>query len=163
MLYNKDYITSPEVFYCPANGGLHDFPQYAGQLKNSDPGAIVGNYQYRLVDNRNYLSDLAHNFTIVSNATRSVGEYSHRVGNNMLKSDMSVSWFADIGGRLVATLASTKAGSDRDQATPVEEAWKMMDTGGRAIIRSGAGGNTLPEDMHSNPNGANAEYEDDTP
>jgi len=162
-LYGTDYITSPEVFYCPANSGLNDYPQYNARFKSNEPGAIVGNYQYRLVDGRKYLSDFAPDYTIVANATRTAAEYSHRVGNNMLKSDMSVSWFADIGGRLLATLAANKSGADRDQATPVELAWKMMDTGGTSIVRGGSGGNSQPEDMHSNPNGANGRYENDKP
>lgn len=164
VLYATDYITSPEVFYCPANNGLNDYPQFHEKFKNNEPGAIVGNYQYRLVDERRYLSDFPQNYTIVSNATRSPDEYSHRVGNNMLKSDMSVSWFADVGGQLLAILSATKStGADRDQASPVEQAWRMMDVGGRSIVRGGAGGSTQPEDMHSNPNGSKAKYEEQDP
>lgn len=151
ILYAQDYLSAPQIFYCPANQGLFDYPEFATKFAGA-PGTIVGNYQYRLVDKREYLSDLDPEFTIISNATRSAAEYSHRVGNNMLKADMSVSWYTDIGGRLLATISSPSIAS-RGESTGVDIAWKLMDTDGMYLDRSGRG-NTLPDEEDTSTNGA---------
>jgi type II secretory pathway pseudopilin PulG len=158
ILFAQDYLTSPQVFYCPSNQGLFDYPEFASMFAGA-PGQIVGNYQYRLIESREYLSDLEPRFTIISNATRSAPEYSHRVGNNMLKADMSVSWFTDIGGRLLATIANP-GGAGRGELGPVDFAWRLMDTDGRYSERAGGRGSRLEDSDTANPQGGRVEYKD---
>ncbi len=161
LLYEHEYLTSPEVYYCPSNQGLHDYPEYASRFIDGEPGAIVTNYQFRIVDSRRYLSDLPHDFTLLSNATRTRPEYSHQVGNNMLKSDMSASWFADVSGLLLSSLAET----NRGQGKHVDRAWSYMDLGGVPIGRGGGGGGSSrdPNDIHSKPNEGSAKYDHEHP
>lgn len=142
-LYKHDYISSPEIFYCPSNDGHLDHPQFAAQFAG-EPGAIVGNYQLRLLEAREYLSNLDPNLALISNSLRSPIEYSHRDGNNVLSADMSVSWFQDTSGSLLTSLGSSIAVSGRDEMSGVEYAWALMDTDGRFAQSRRQGGG--PED-----------------
>jgi type II secretory pathway pseudopilin PulG len=161
VLFKQDYLTAPQVFYCPSNRGLFDYPEYAAKF-DSEPGEIVGNYQYRLVNSRKYLSDIDPEFTIISNATRSAPEYSHRVGNNMLKADMSVSWFSDSAGLLLAAI-SNPASAGRGEIGAVDYAWRLMDTDGRYAERAGGRGSRLEDNETVDPRGSREQCKGDGP
>ena len=161
LLFHKDYIAVPQVFYCPSNDGLHSYQQFAARFSH-EPGPIVGNYQYRIVSGRSYLSDLDPTFTVVSNATRSPAEYSHRVGNNMLKADMSVSWYSDVAGRLMSALSYSAIAGREGEHDGVEIAWKLMDTGGRYVDRLHGGGPRLQDGPDSNADESRDQYKKET-
>ena len=159
ILYSQEYLSAPQIFYCPSNRGLFDYPEFAPKFAGAR-GPIVGNYQYRLINQRQYLSDLDPEFAIISNATRSAPEYSHRVGNNMLKADMSVSWFSDISGRLLASISNPVV-AGRGELTAVDFAWKLMDTDGMYLNRNGGRGSGIEDDDTMNPKGGHNQYAQD--
>ncbi len=128
-LYKHEYVEAPEVFYCPKATSEHTLERYRPNF-GGVPGPIVGNYQLRLADPKKYFSDLDPSMALVANSMRSVDEYSHKYGNNMLLADMSVQWFAD-GVRLMAYLHPVVGhNADRGGENPMEEAWGFLDTRG---------------------------------
>lgn len=126
VLYGESILEAAEVFYCPAHTGPHPFERYESGFRTRD-SEIVGNYQYRADIAGDRLDRVKPSTTLVSNAIRSKPEYSHRFGNNMLKGDLSVRWFADTDGSLFEGLPDTP--EDVEQAVRgVDNAWREMDT-----------------------------------
>ena len=124
-IYERDYISDPRIFYCPSHEGAHDYERYLPQWKGA-PGAIVGNYQYRIPDGQLLFAQITPEKTLVADAMRSQEEYNHGNGNNMLKADMSVMWFDDRAGVIYAALAANPDGPGAAQG--VAFAWSLMDS-----------------------------------
>jgi type II secretory pathway pseudopilin PulG len=125
LLQHHEYVDAPEVFYCPRETSEHTLDRYRPRF-DGQPGEIAGNYQLRLPDPKKYLSDLDPAMAIIANAMRSVDEYSHKTGNNMLLADMSVQWFSD-GARLMAYLHPAGRTDSRGGADVADEAWSFLD------------------------------------
>ncbi|TVQ83404.1 MAG: type II secretion system protein, partial [Phycisphaeraceae bacterium] len=124
-IYERDYISDPRVFYCPSHEGAHDYERYLPQWQGA-PGAIVGNYQYRIPDGQLLFAQITPEKTLVADAMRSQEEYNHGTGNNMLKADMSVLWFDDRAGLIFAALAADPDAPGAAQG--VAFAWSLMDS-----------------------------------
>ncbi|MEM1424549.1 MAG: type II secretion system protein [Planctomycetota bacterium] len=103
-LFNREYLSTGEVFYNPSHDDVHVYDRYA-PFFNGESGAIVCNYQYRWDAKTPTIDRVRHQTTLIADAMRSQPEYNHRTGNNMLKGDLSVSWFSDTGGTLFDSLA----------------------------------------------------------
>ncbi len=125
FLYKYEYVEAPEVFYCPRQTSQHTIDRYRPNFQGT-PGEIVGNYQLRLADPKRYMSDLDPAMALIANSMRTVDEYSHKTGNNMLLADMSVQWFSD-GLRLMGYLHPLSRNDSRGSEESVESAWKFLD------------------------------------
>lgn len=108
ILRQTGYLTHPDVFYCPSHHGRHPYREYAKRWLN-DPGAIAANYQYRIPAEGPYLKDISPLVTLVADGMATQQDYNHIVGNNYLRADLSVAWFADIGGALLRSLPDENA------------------------------------------------------
>lgn len=121
------YLSSHLVFYCPSHTGDHDASVYAG-AHIAPEARIAGNYQYRLPFDDVQRDKLDPAMALVSDGLREQSDYNHIVGNNLLKVDGSVSWYADSNGALYKSLVesdSPNALSDARHA--VAEAWDRLD------------------------------------
>jgi type II secretory pathway pseudopilin PulG len=139
-LYDERYVTAPEVFYCPAHSGEHPVDRYLSLFEERE-GEIVGNYQYRAEASERTLSKLPSDFVVLSNAMRTRSDYSHVIGNNLLRADLSVQWFPDTNGELLASLPSNTTDTDQS-ADGVELGWDLMDR------FSGGGSRQMDHDEH---------------
>jgi hypothetical protein len=100
LLVRDEYLTAWPIFYCPSHEGFHPEEQYASAWGNLGP-EIIGNYQYRILEQDELvLARLGRDVTVVSDGLRTQPDYNHGDGNNMLKADLSVSWYDDVGGGL---------------------------------------------------------------
>ncbi len=124
MLMAKSYLAEPRIFYCPSHDGDYDYQKFIPQWKGA-PGAIVGNYQYRIPDGETLIARIAPERTLVADAMRSQQEYNHGTGNNMLKIDMSVLWFEDKSGLIFGALAETPGAPNAGSG--VAYAWDLLD------------------------------------
>ncbi len=124
-LFAEQYLDAPEVYYCPAHTGEHPYQRYAEAFR-SDSGEIVTNYQFRASASGKKLAKLPPDKTLLANAMRTQADYSHGIGNNMLKADLSVQWFPDPNGALFASLPINDDDADRS-ASGVEDGWDKMD------------------------------------
>ncbi len=129
LLLNSEYINAPELFYCPSHTGYHPYERYEGAWRMLGE-EIVGNFQFRHPGtNRIYLETLPSEFTLVSDGMRTQADFNHRIGANLLKADMSVTWFDDAAGYIVSILPSTDQNSHRGG---VRNAWRRLDNGDSA-------------------------------
>jgi type II secretory pathway pseudopilin PulG len=130
-LFEREYLTHPEVFYNPSHRANFTYEAYQDRWLARE-GDIVGNYQFRLPDGVRHLTRVAPDRTLIADSMRSKPEYNHIVGNNMLKGDMSVSWFADVEGKLFEGLADRildrpDASTSIESRTGVKQGWQLLD------------------------------------
>ncbi|RMH25778.1 MAG: DUF1559 domain-containing protein [Planctomycetota bacterium] len=125
-LVGDGYLADPSALYCPSHDGEHPIDHYAGAWMTLQ-GEIVINFHYRLFDGMAMLGRLDPAMTLVTDGMRSQADYNHRTGNNLLRADMSVDWYADktqyITGILPVAETAPSAG------LPLSTTWRVMDTG----------------------------------
>ena len=141
-LFYRQYIDTPEVFYCPSHHGDHPYDRYADRWINQ-PGHININYQFRLTPTK-FLTDLDGGTSLIADGMRTQSDYNHIDGNNTLKADMSSPWYQDSTRELYNSLPLTLTASatqNREAREIVANAWNILDTKvGRRIHRGQASG-----------------------
>ncbi|MGH7242455.1 MAG: type II secretion system protein [Phycisphaerales bacterium] len=125
LLFSREYLLAPKIFYCPSHKGANPFSKYAAQWAGS-PGTIVGNFQYRgtMANGSRILnvSSEASGGALISDALTSLQDFSHTYGLNIMRGDLSVTWLSDDDKRIV-TLISRLGNKDRN----VGDTWPIMD------------------------------------
>jgi len=125
-LFREGYVTSPEVFYCPAHTGEHPFSRYE-DVFGVYTGEIVIIYQFRAEAAGQRLGFAGPSYTLLANGLRTRSDYSHVVGNNMLKSDGSVTWFDDPQRTIYSSLPEFITAEKDEEDTSVPDAFDEMD------------------------------------
>jgi hypothetical protein len=133
-LYRWRHVNSPEVFYCPSHAGEHPYDRYQDlypryrQVDVIATTPIYMNYQYAgdkdwanedHPDRRRRLTD--ENLIIATDGLRTVSDFNHQVGMNVLRGDSSVAWHEDASTHRVRNLlpgtATSDDGADLDYGT----------------------------------------------
>ncbi|MEK6702338.1 MAG: hypothetical protein AABZ53_08750 [Planctomycetota bacterium] len=131
LLHEGGFLQGPKVYYCPSHRGEHRFSEYAQVWGSTDKLEIIGNYQYRGSDrngNRRLFQMEPLKTALVSDGMRTLSDYSHRVGCNLLRADLSVEWLGDRQYRIADLL---KVGTDERTVvgdSALNLAWSRMDT-----------------------------------
>lgn len=129
-LYSKEYLRTPGVFYCPSHTGEFRRVDNLWRWK-TDNEPIIGNYQYRGSGPKATQTTLAEiepkASALVVDSLRHVSEYSHRVGANVLRADLSVFWFHDTGA-VAGQLGSGTGETGLTQATSLSTVWSLLDS-----------------------------------
>lgn len=127
-LWQGEYLSAGQVFYCPSHSGEHPYSTYAAQWNGAD-GEIYGNmqYRYRTPSARNEPISLfgGRGLALLSDGLRTRDDFNHRVGSNVMRTDLSVAWFADPTGQVISALPSTE--DEAGAAARVEQAWDKLD------------------------------------
>ncbi|MBX3388504.1 MAG: type II secretion system protein [Phycisphaeraceae bacterium] len=125
LLYSREYLLAPKIFYCPSNKGTNTFSKFAPQWAKQ-PGPIIGNFQYRgtMADGNRLLnvSTDAAVGALISDALTSVQDFSHASGLNVMRGDLSVTWLADNDKKII-TMISRAGNKDKN----VGDTWPIMD------------------------------------
>ena len=114
ILYQQHYCSSPECFYCPSHRGMHSFDRYEDWYPMPfTSGMIFTNYHYAGDFDRDELeiSEAASGFAaqfplprrrmleaetvLLTDGMRTVRDFNHFVGSNVLRGDGSVRWRDD--------------------------------------------------------------------
>ncbi|MCH8151663.1 MAG: hypothetical protein IH830_04745 [Planctomycetes bacterium] len=133
-LYAQRYSDVPAVFYCPSHTGEHPFeryhalyPQYRRLPAAGSP--IYTNYHYAgdvdwVTNSRRRLEE-GHALVIATDGLRTVRDFNHRTGLNVLRGDGSVIWRDNIFRRLESLLPL--GGIDEsDLAEEYSEMWTII-------------------------------------
>ncbi len=124
VLFDLEYLKSPQAFYCPSHHGNHGYSVYKQDWVDLR-GEIASNYQYRVPAQSAYLADLDIWMAILADGMETKLDYNHRIGNNYLRIDGGVSWYLDDDGSVFKSLP------DDDQAqTPTrvnDSTWRAME------------------------------------
>jgi hypothetical protein len=100
ILYGYGYCTMAECFYCPSHHGNHPFERYADHWSNPLPQlAIFTNYHYAGhvewgTDRRRKMLE-GHDLVLATDGLRTVQDFNHVHGMNVLRADGSVRWRDD--------------------------------------------------------------------
>ncbi len=120
-LHALEYFKGPQVLYCPSHLGEHTFDRYRDQYYHPDKSRIYSNYHYAgPVDwERGTLRRLGRGgerLVIATDGLRSVRDFNHKVGMNVLRGDNSVTWLDDSAGQVKKMLpAEQNEGREGDE------------------------------------------------
>lgn len=126
LLYHGGYLDHASCFYCPSHDGAHPVSQYSDSFGKT-PAVVVGNYQYRGAgpNGQRRLSKIEPRRTaLIADGMRLRSDYNHDVGSNVMRADLSVTWFRDYGGRIVSRLPLDEADA---RSSVVMAAWGLID------------------------------------
>jgi len=115
MLFNGDYTPAAKIYYCPSHSGDHPYERYAQQWLNADDGEIVSNYQYRgKGPNGSFKLDQINPQTaaLVTDGMRTLEDFNHEVGVNVLRAGGNVDWMDDQGGFILSLLSRSASSTD---------------------------------------------------
>lgn len=127
LLFSREYLLAPKIFYCPSHKGSNPFSKYAAAWAGA-PGLLVGNFQFRgaFADGTRLLntqSDAAGG-ALFSDGLATAADFSHKVGLNVTKGDLSVLWLADSDKKIISQISNP---GNRDKN--VGDTWPIMDQG----------------------------------
>ena len=132
-LWAWNYLSSPEVFYCPSHHGEHFFDRYEQQFLRPDVNKVYGNYHYS--GDRDWESGLSRrigarrSFVLATDGMRTYRDLNHSGGMNVLRNDNSVDWRDDIFSQVSARLPTGAGQSDDDDEDDSEtytEIWDII-------------------------------------
>ncbi|MDX2115106.1 MAG: type II secretion system protein [Planctomycetota bacterium] len=127
ILFGDGYLNHPGVFYCPSHHGDHEYEMYVPEWTGGR-GLIASNYQYRVPAKSRYLSELHPETPLAADGMRTRSDYNHISGNNMLRADLVVTWFADVTGELYQSLPEAPP-SYGAGGSPSRRGWDILNPG----------------------------------
>jgi Tfp pilus assembly protein PilE len=131
ILHEGEYLRGPKVYYCPSHHGDNHFREFAQEWGIDAQTELVGNYQYR-GSGRDGVRDLYRitpsRTALVSDGMRTLSDFNHMVGANILRADLSTGWVDDRVGLGVTSLYSMAASEDDPISSgQMDEAWRRLD------------------------------------
>lgn len=126
VLYYGEYLDNAACFYCPSHDGAHPLSEYDDKF-GEEPAIVVGNYQYRGAGpgGQRHLGKIEPRRTaLIADGMRLRSDYNHDVGSNVMRADLSVTWFRDYGGKILSRLPRDEAGA---RSSVVMDAWDLID------------------------------------
>ncbi len=130
LLHEGEYLRGPKVYYCPSHTGLHPFSRYAPVWGDRNSQEIVCNYQYRGSgpDGSRYLFRMEPlKAALVSDGMRSARDFSHVVGANILRADLSAEWYPDPSRFVSGILKNGVDDASPAESRDVDQAWRHLD------------------------------------
>ncbi|MEZ6233151.1 MAG: DUF1559 domain-containing protein [Phycisphaerales bacterium] len=144
LLYIDQYLPAPEIFYCPSHYGNHAFSDYREDWRVDGP-TLVGNFHYRGMgpNGATRLRSVEPiRAALVTDGLRTTRDINHRTGMNVLRADLSISWFSDSQGSISSLLASSGGAEEPSTNLVMSQIWHKIDhpnsSGGQG--GSGVGG-----------------------
>jgi len=139
VLFHGEYLDNAACFYCPSHDGAHPLSEYDDKF-GEVPEIVVGNYQYRGAGpgGQRHLGKIEPRRTaLVADGMRLRSDYNHNDGSNVMRADLSVTWFRDYGGQILSRLPLDESGA---RSSVVMDAWDLIDRqlegGGNPASRS---------------------------
>jgi len=126
LLYHGGFLDNAECYYCPSHSGAHPMSEYAEGFGDI-PAVVVGNYQYRGAgpDGQTRLTRIDPSRTaLIADGMRLRSDYNHKIGSNVMRADLSVTWFPDYGGQILSRLPEVEREAE---ASAVIDAWALID------------------------------------
>lgn len=146
LLVQNDYITAPNVFYCPSHHGnfqLIDSQDLWNRLDGEKE--IVVNYLYRGMgpNGGRVLYNINPTAALVSDTLRSYEDLNHEGGFNILQAGLAVNWFDDVGDQISqdVLLRSGGGSNDNNYSSSVNNAWDLLDGNEETLDDAGDIGN----------------------
>ncbi|QOI99780.1 MAG: DUF1559 domain-containing protein [Phycisphaeraceae bacterium] len=127
-LHDGGFLLGPKVFYCPSHRGDHHLRDYARRWGDTDITELFGNFQFRGSgpNNQRQLYNIEPSKTaLVSDGMRTLRDFNHTIGANVLRADMSSEWVQDDTGAISRLLQSESDSPNSPQ--DIELTWRLFD------------------------------------
>ena len=127
ILYGRDYITAPNVYYCPSHKGNFIFDDVSEQWARLDGlSEIISNYHYRGTGPRGFrvLYNIDAGAALVTDSLRSYEDLNHAGGFNILQAGLAVNWHNDVGGQIAQDIL-LRTSDDTNKS--FVDAWDRLD------------------------------------
>ena len=129
LLYHREYIAAPNLYYCPSHQGSFTYDDAADDwINNEAADEIVVNYLYRgrgPLGSR-VLYNIPSRAALVTDTLRSFYDLNHQGGFNVMQAGLAVDWYDDIGDQIANNIL-LRSGDDNDASTTVQDAWGRLD------------------------------------
>ena len=137
-LHALEYFKGPQVLYCPSHLGDHTFQRYENQYLRPNKMKIYSNYHYAgpvdwtgTVPIARRLGRGGERLVIATDGLRSVRDFNHQDGMNVLRGDNSVRWLDDSAGQVKKMLPGhLLEDPDKDQQL-YTDIWELIISGGK--------------------------------
>lgn len=126
LLFHGGYLDNAACFYCPSHDGAHPLSEYDDKFGEM-PEIVVGNYQFRGAGpgGQRHLGKIEPRRTaLIADGMRLKSDYNHTDGSNVMRADLSVTWFRDHGGQVLSRLPVDESGA---RSSVVMDAWDLID------------------------------------
>jgi hypothetical protein len=130
MLYDQEYVTASNSFYCPSHSGNFMFEDGEEEWNVDDAkNEIVINYIFRGTgpDGRRVLYNIEPSAGLVTDTLRSYEDLNHERGFNVLQAGLAVNWFADSGDQIAQDILLRSNEDDGSKSNSVVNAWDRLD------------------------------------
>jgi type II secretory pathway pseudopilin PulG len=123
------YCNASEIFYCPSHRGEHQYERYEHLWEHPDGHRIYTNYHYA-----GHLDWVTHEprrlgrgdrIILATDGLRTMRDFNHKVGLNVLSSDNSVVWRDDVAGEVFRQLPAQEA-DQADAELRYSAIWKIL-------------------------------------
>ncbi|MDQ7013341.1 MAG: hypothetical protein Q9O74_05520 [Planctomycetota bacterium] len=134
LLYETEMLPSQAIFYCPSHHGNAAFKDVADTWR-AHAGEIVGNYHFRGKgpNGSTRLSFIEPSRSaLAADGLRTIEDYNHRVGLNVLRADLSLFWLSDPLGRIGDYIEL--AGEDSFDTYDFDILWDKFDAPSDTIL-----------------------------
>ena len=142
LLVEGEYITAPNVFYCPSHQGnfkLDDSSELWTRLDGEQE--IVVNYLYRGMgpEGSRVLYNIDATAALITDTLRSFEDLNHEGGFNILQAGLAVNWYEDVGDQITQNILSRSSGEgdDNNYSSSVNNAWELLDGGDEELTDAG--------------------------
>ena len=139
-LHAREYFKGPQVLYCPSHVGDHTFQRYQQQYlrlqrhpdtvraEQPDVERIYSNYHYAGPKDweRQTPRRLDRRLVIATDGLRSVRDFNHKVGMNVLRGDNSVTWLDDTAGQIRQMLPAGLGDEQGDDEDLYARIWDLI-------------------------------------
>ena len=129
-LIGKHYLDDTRACYCPSHHGAHHIDTLTEQYAVPSGTRIYTNYHYighyddearraRRLDNR-------HEFIVIADGMRTVSDFNHGIGTNLLHGDGAVTWLLDDTGFVLNRLPSGEIEDADEQSSTYMAIWEYF-------------------------------------
>jgi type II secretory pathway pseudopilin PulG len=127
-LYAENYCKAPSILYCPSHTGEHPFERYERHW--ASPGMIPIYTNYHYAGPRDWITNELRRLgrrTIVlaTDGLRTLRDFNHRSGMNVLHSDNSVLWNESACRAVLRQLPGDDEEAS-DKSERYERIWKLL-------------------------------------
>ncbi len=124
------YFNGPSVLYCPSHHGEHFYERYEELFVHPDRLRIYSNYHYAGPIDWNKGTkrrlDRGKEVVIATDGLRTIRDFNHVVGMNVLRGDNSVRWHDDISGRVKGMLPPEGEATQNNDDYRYSQIWDLI-------------------------------------
>lgn len=133
-LFSRGYCGNNACFHCPSHHNVHTPDEYHQHYNNPGKQKIFTNYHYvgdwDWKEHRYNRLTEGENLALLTDGLRTIDDFNHEAGMNVLRADFSVVWREDTSGKIRNQLPVSiiPPGSNPELEEVYAEMWNLIST-----------------------------------